>query len=251
MASFADYVRDVMNVLPQVNGNPMLSATSMTDDNARYREDPFYKSRAIQERDRLALEEEEKLKKEEAVQSGSGMMGGGSGSSTEQGIHPAVAAYLDAENMGARGVRNNAAMNVLGSMMAGYPMGGTSGMTDSRGFTTAGRMNQMAYQYNKTPDFLKPYLPQSYSNAAGFINQSDSVFNPMNPNGDVTMGPQQAAMLAAQDEGLFATPEERAAWYAENSHDNGRGGGGDGWSTEGSVTESGTGDNPNGGGYWG
>ena len=77
MASFADYVRDVMNVLPQVNGNPMLSATSMTDDNARYREDPFYKSRAIQERDRLALEEEEKLKKEEAVQSGSGMMGGG------------------------------------------------------------------------------------------------------------------------------------------------------------------------------
>ena len=62
MASFADYVRDVMGVLPQVNGNPMLSATSMTDDNARYREDPFYKSRAIQERNRLALEEEEKLK---------------------------------------------------------------------------------------------------------------------------------------------------------------------------------------------
>ena len=80
MASFADYVRDVMEAVPKVNGNPMLSATSMTDDNARYREDPFYKSRAIQERDRLALEEEEKLKKEEAVQSGSGMMGGGGGS---------------------------------------------------------------------------------------------------------------------------------------------------------------------------
>jgi hypothetical protein len=242
MASFADYVRDVMNVLPQVNGNPMLSATSMTDDNARYREDPFYKSRAIQERDRLALEEEEKLKKEEAVQSGSGMMTGGSGSPTEQGIDPAVAAYLDAENMGARGVRNNAAINVLGSMMAGYPMGGTSGalgMTDSMGFTTAGRMNQMAYQYNKTPDFLKPYLPQSYSNAAGYINQSDSVFNPMNPNGDVTMGPQQAAMLAAQDEGLFATPEERAAWYAENSYDNGRGGGGGGYSGPKTAAEAG------------
>jgi len=256
MASFADYVRDVMEAVPKVNGNPMLSATSMTDDNARYREDPFYKSRAIQERDRLALEEEEKLKKEEAVPLAplAGMMTGGSGSQTEQGIDPAVAAYLDAENMGARGVRNNAAMNVVGSLMAGYPMGGTSGalgMTDSMGFTTAGRMNQMAYQYNKTPDFLKPYLPQSYSNAAGYINQSDSVFNPMNPTGDVTMGPQQAAMLAAQDEGLFATPEERAAWYAENSHDNGRGGGGDGWSAGGSVTDSGTGDNPNGGGYWG
>lgn len=75
MASFADYVKDVMAVLPAVNGNPMLSVTSQADYN-KYREDPFYKSRAIQERDRLALEEAEKLKKEEAVQSGSGMMGG-------------------------------------------------------------------------------------------------------------------------------------------------------------------------------
>ena len=30
MASFADYVKDLMGVLPQVNGNPMLSVTSMT-----------------------------------------------------------------------------------------------------------------------------------------------------------------------------------------------------------------------------
>ena len=42
--SFADYVKDLMSVLPTVNSNPMLSVTSMTDDNARYREDPFYKS---------------------------------------------------------------------------------------------------------------------------------------------------------------------------------------------------------------
>lgn len=57
MASFADYVKDVMSVLPKVNGNPMLSVTSMTDDNARYREDPFYKSRDIQARDQLVLDE--------------------------------------------------------------------------------------------------------------------------------------------------------------------------------------------------
>jgi hypothetical protein len=75
MASFADYVKDLMGVLPQVNGNPMLSATSMTDDNARYREDPFYRSREIQARDQLVLDEAERARL--AAQSGSGMMGGG------------------------------------------------------------------------------------------------------------------------------------------------------------------------------
>ena len=67
---FADYVKDLMGVLPTVNGNPMLSATSMTDDNARYREDPFYISR---ERKRLA----EEAAKAAAARSGMGMMSGG------------------------------------------------------------------------------------------------------------------------------------------------------------------------------
>ena len=82
MASFADYVKDLMGVLPKVNGNPMLSVTSMTDDNARYREDPFYKSRDIQARDQLALDEEER-KRKEVAQSGSGMLNSGSGSEPE------------------------------------------------------------------------------------------------------------------------------------------------------------------------
>ena len=84
MASFADYVKDLMGVLPKVNGNPMLSVTSMTDDNARYREDPFYKSRDIQVRDQLALDEEER-KRREAAQAGSGMMAGGGGGDGFQG----------------------------------------------------------------------------------------------------------------------------------------------------------------------
>lgn len=57
MDSFANYVRDVMEAVPKVNGNPMLSVTSMTDDNARYREDPFYRSRDIQARDQATLDE--------------------------------------------------------------------------------------------------------------------------------------------------------------------------------------------------
>lgn len=66
--SFADYVKDLMGVLPTVNGNPMLSITSMTDENARYREDPFYVSR-----DRKRLAEEEAAKK--VAQSRSGLFG--------------------------------------------------------------------------------------------------------------------------------------------------------------------------------
>ena len=54
---FADFVYDLMDAIPKVNGNPMLSVTSMTDDNARYREDPFYRSREIQARDQATLDE--------------------------------------------------------------------------------------------------------------------------------------------------------------------------------------------------
>ena len=84
MASFADYVKDLMGVLPTVNGNPMLSATPTTGDNARYMEDPFYKSRDIQARDQLVLDEEER-KRREAAQAGSGMMAGGGGGDGFQG----------------------------------------------------------------------------------------------------------------------------------------------------------------------
>lgn len=68
---FADYIYELMDAIPKVNGNPMMSVTSMTDENARYREDPFYKSRDAQERKSLA--EEEAAKK--AAQSGSGLFG--------------------------------------------------------------------------------------------------------------------------------------------------------------------------------
>ena len=62
--AFADFVKDLLSELPKVNGNPMLSVTSMTDDNSRYRENPFYKSRDIQARDQLVLDEEERKRKE-------------------------------------------------------------------------------------------------------------------------------------------------------------------------------------------
>ena len=66
--SFADYVKDLMSVLPKVNDNPMLSVTSQTDAD-KYRENPFYMQEAI--RKRIADEEEAK----KAAQSKPGMFG--------------------------------------------------------------------------------------------------------------------------------------------------------------------------------
>ena len=228
MTSFADYVKDVMAVLPTVNGNPMLSVTSQEDYN-KYREDPFYKSRAIKERDKLALEEKEKLKKEEEAERAEAAEMVRYGSGTGPSLDPAVEAFLDAENSGVKGGRNVAALNLAGSLVTGRPMGeitGWLGMEDSMGGTSAGRIAQQAYQYGKTPAFLRGLLPESYANAYGFMEQSNSLFGPMNTNGPVTMGKEQAAMLASQDKGLFENPQERGAWYAANSHNNSGGVGG-------------------------
>jgi hypothetical protein len=105
MASFADYVKDLMGVLPQVNGNPMLSVTSMTDDNARYREDPFYRSREIQARDQLVLDEEERRRREAAL-SGSGMMtGGGEGGEGNLALTPEQEAYFDLQTQAEKDAR--------------------------------------------------------------------------------------------------------------------------------------------------
>ena len=106
--NFADYVKDLMSVLPTVNGNPMLSVTSMTDENARYREDPFYISRQRQA-DQLALDEEEKRRL--AAQSGSGMMtsnSGGGGDSPETSNKPSFFAVQEGETREQRDSRISA-----------------------------------------------------------------------------------------------------------------------------------------------
>ena len=123
MASFADYVKDLMGVLPQVNGNPMLSVTSMTDDNARYREDPFYRSREIQARDQLVLDEEERRRLEAPLSKSSIRVdGGGDGES----IGGAPGASIgQGQNLGAQGL----ALGLLGYGQYGFaPGAGTAGL---------------------------------------------------------------------------------------------------------------------------
>ena len=68
--SFADYVKDLMNILPTVNSNPMLSVTSQTDVD-KYRENPFYMQDAIRKRNA----EEEAAKKGNVTGGGGGLFG--------------------------------------------------------------------------------------------------------------------------------------------------------------------------------
>ena len=67
--SFADYVKDLMNILPTVNNNPMLSVTSQTDVD-KYRENPFYMQDAIRKRNA-----EEEAAKKGKVAGGGGLFG--------------------------------------------------------------------------------------------------------------------------------------------------------------------------------
>ena len=122
MASFADYVKDLMGVLPKVNGNPMLSVTSMTDDNSRYREDPFYKSRDIQARDQLALDEAER--KRLAAQAGSGMMASGQSSDRSPELTKEQTQFFDwmettPEGQAFKDQRGGAISNLLGMVAPG------------------------------------------------------------------------------------------------------------------------------------
>ena len=160
--SFADYVKDLMGVLPTVNGNPMLSAPSMADDNARYREDPFYKSKDIQERKRLA--EEEAAKK--AAQSGSGMMASGGGDSGGGvGLTKEQNQFFDwmeqtPEGQAFKDQRGGAISNLLGMVAPG-----------------AGLFNVAQGFMGQQPDFSSLYnTPQSFYDWQAQQQQSDPAY---------------------------------------------------------------------------
>ena len=160
MASFADYVKDLMGVLPKVNGNPMLSVTSMTDDNARYREDPFYKSRDIQTRDQLALDEAER--KRLAAQSGSGMLAGGGSSDRPTELTKEQNQFFDwmettPEGQAFKDQRGSAISDLFGMVAPGV-----------------GLFNMGKATLNGMPDFSSLYqTPQSFYNWQAGQQQSD------------------------------------------------------------------------------
>jgi len=216
--------------------------------NDPYNQNPFFRQDEINQATLDKALEEDLIRKKQLEMTG--LFVGDSGDSGTPAIDPAVMAALEAENSSARGERNKAMMDYMVRGYSERPVSFALGLTDSMGGVTPGRVAQMANIYDRTPSFLQGLLSPDYGNAAGFMGQNDSIFGGYTSGGFAPMGAQQSAALAAQDLGLFDNAADRAAWYAEADSGTSRDTGG-GWTSGGSVTDSGTGDDPSEGGYWG
>jgi hypothetical protein len=110
---------------------------------------------------------------------------------------PSILAFLNAENSGDRGYRNQQLVNLF-TRTAPVDFSGLFGLTDQFGNPSGARMAQQAYQYNKAPQWVQNILPDSYYNAANQMAATAARYgtNPMS---------QQTAILAAQDAGLFGS----------------------------------------------
>jgi len=190
---FADYIKELMAAIPKVNDNPMLSAPSMTDANARYREDPFYISRD-RKADQLALDEAERRRL--AVRSGGG--GGDNGmlgrnntpydsGSDKVELTQEQLDWLGRETLDERG--NRIKNDLFGLLPLGATLGG--GMLGLRSYSgsTAPTLNDLMYQqamYNKTPAALRWALPDSYQKANERISEYNSIMDGVTPYEDIT-----------------------------------------------------------------
>lgn len=116
--SFTDFIQNLFPSMGQTQ-QPMLTGTftdpagfRMSPEAAAYYADPFRKQNAIQQ---ASLDAALKKKKaDEAAQRLSGMLsGGGGGEMSDQGLNPAVAAFLASETQGQRDARMGALQNFL------------------------------------------------------------------------------------------------------------------------------------------
>ena len=190
------------------DGNSMMSD---------YQANPFYMQDKINKKslDKI-LEETLKKKNQLAME---GMFTDSGGSNDQIPLDPSIEAFLDAESLSDQGARIKQDMpNMLNnSLMFGVVPAVFNQIGNTPDVMSPGMVAAQANIYGRTPSFLQSFLPDSYANSAGFMSQNDSIFGGYNPNGAVTMGPQQSAALAAQDMGLFDTPDERDSWYSSNS----------------------------------
>ena len=186
--SFADYVKDVMAALPTVSSNPMLS---MTSEDARYREDPFYKSREIQARDKLALDEKEKeeeLKRLEEENARLEAMSNASGYGSQNApLSREQLAFLGAESptdRAARLERDLFGLKPIGAFMGG----GMFGLSEYMGsqVPTYSELVSRAEAYNKAPSWLQSLLPESYQKANERATEYSNIMNGVNPYTDIT-----------------------------------------------------------------
>ena len=179
---------------------------------SEYQKNPFYMQDKIN-KDSLSTALAKSLLNQNTLNL-SGQFTDSGGGDAPLGLDPAVEAFLDAETQSEQGGRIQAEVPAFFSdALALGVVPAVFGLMGSTSTTSPGAIAAQANVFGRTPAFLQAMMPQSYVNAAGFMNQNDSIFNPMNPNGSVTMGPQQSAALAAQDMGLFDNAADRGAWY--------------------------------------
>jgi hypothetical protein len=205
--SFADYVKDVMASLPKVS-NPMLSAS--TDETA-YRANPFYMQEQI--RKRIAAEEAAKAEaaKTPTVPITQGMMGR-SGSS-EQGLNPYVAAFLDAETPGERAQRIS---DNWGGLL---PIGGfLFGDRSLTGKETPALIAQRALQYENIPGWLKDLAPETFGVKSPYAAAARTVAFDAYPTVNIDPIPMGRSEADARGEGGYSDGGGWIGSYGEFGH---------------------------------
>lgn len=184
---FADHVR---TLLEKVNpkGN-------MLTDAAAYYADPFRKKNAI---DQAILDEELAKKKaeEEAAKAavtgggGRGMFNTGGSDGNNDGTPALTQEQIDflgretPEERYARITGDWFGLKPMGAVMGGG-LFGLSNSLDSQVPTLNSLMYNAAI-YNKTPDFLKGMLPESYQKANERISEYNRIMNGVTPYEDIT-----------------------------------------------------------------
>jgi len=161
--SFADYVKDVMSVLPSVDRSNMFAPTTMTaEEVAAYRANPFYRQEGIRQR----IAAEEAAKRTPTTPIPQGMMAGGGDSGGYVGTSPG--GYISNGPMGPGFTMGEVGKGALQGFLQG-------------GFSPIGGLLGGALAYNKAQDFVTQAI-NAYGNVYGDLGNSWGGI-PAAPNG--------------------------------------------------------------------
>ena len=207
---------DFANYVQTLMLNPNPQGNMMTDAEA-YRADPFRRQNAINANLDAALKKkqmEEEAARAAAAGRGMGMMtGGGESGGGNFALTPEQEAYLDLQTQAEKDAR----MGQLQRMMVPASIQAFTGM----GAPVLSNLTN----YNTRSEELQREQARQYVASQAAVNSGEFV----RAGGGI----------------VYANPQDVGPFMPSGESNGG------GWSTGGSVTDSGTGDNPNEGGYWG